>query len=82
MHPQTTEDLEKVDQQRREEFKKYEMEKEFQRQQELAGMDEKHRKEAEKKHDVSMADIEFWIYHCVFISYLIFYEFLLMGSRF
>ncbi|XP_070000048.1 nucleobindin-2 [Penaeus vannamei] len=47
----TTADLEKVDQQRREEFKKYEMEKEFERKQELAGMDDEHRKQAEEKHN-------------------------------
>lgn len=47
---QTTEDLEKVDQERRGEFKQYEMEKEFARQQEMLGMDETHRKEAEEKH--------------------------------
>nr|XP_045584893.1 nucleobindin-2-like isoform X3 [Procambarus clarkii] len=47
----TTEDLEKVDEQRRTEFKKYEMEKEFERQQELGQMDEEHRKQAELKHE-------------------------------
>ncbi|XP_071548087.1 nucleobindin-2 isoform X2 [Panulirus ornatus] len=47
----TTEDLEKVDEQRRTEFKKYEMEKEFERQMELAKMDEEHRKQAEAKHN-------------------------------
>ncbi|XP_064112165.1 nucleobindin-2-like isoform X2 [Macrobrachium nipponense] len=46
----TTEDLEKVDAQRQEEFKKYEMEKEYERQQQLAAMDEEHRKAAEEKH--------------------------------
>ncbi|XP_063585450.1 nucleobindin-2-like [Penaeus indicus] len=50
----TTADLEKVDQQRREEFKKYEMEKEFERKQELAGMDDEHRKQAEDKHNEEM----------------------------
>ncbi|KAK8731806.1 hypothetical protein OTU49_007271 [Cherax quadricarinatus] len=47
----TTEDLEKVDEQRRTEFKNYEMEKEFERQQELAKMDEEHRKKAEAEHE-------------------------------
>ncbi|KAK4305012.1 hypothetical protein Pmani_023072 [Petrolisthes manimaculis] len=46
----TTEDLEKVDQQRRSEFKQYEMEKEFQRHQDLQGMDDQHRQQAEEKH--------------------------------
>ncbi|KAK3875317.1 hypothetical protein Pcinc_019811 [Petrolisthes cinctipes] len=46
----TTEDLEKVDQQRRSEFKQYEMEKEFQRHQDLQSMDDEHRKQAEAKH--------------------------------
>lgn len=46
----TTEDLEKVDAQRQEEFKKYEMEKEYEHQQQLAAMDEEHRKAAEEKH--------------------------------
>ncbi|XP_047487848.1 nucleobindin-2-like isoform X2 [Penaeus chinensis] len=50
----TTADLEKVDQQRREEFKKYEMEKEFERKQELEGMDDEHRKQAEEKHTEEM----------------------------
>ena len=39
-----------MDAQRHEDFKKYEMEKEFDRQQELGGMDEEHRKAAELKH--------------------------------
>lgn len=48
--PQTTEDLNKVDQERKAEFKNYELEKEYTRQQELQHMDETHRKEAEEKH--------------------------------
>lgn len=48
---QTTEDLEKVDKQRRTDFKTYEMEKEFERQQELNAMDEEHRKQAEAKYN-------------------------------
>merc|ERR1739842_115085 len=47
----TTEDLEKVDKQRKQEFNTYEMEKEYERQQELNAMDEEHKKEAEKKHE-------------------------------
>lgn len=46
----TTEDLEKVDNERKKEFKKYEMEKEYSRQQELQQLDDSHRKEAEEKH--------------------------------
>ncbi|KAG0718055.1 Nucleobindin-2 [Chionoecetes opilio] len=46
----TTKDLEKVDQERKKDFKKYEIEKEFDRQQELQEMDDSHRKEAEDKH--------------------------------
>ncbi|XP_042231034.1 nucleobindin-2-like isoform X1 [Homarus americanus] len=46
----TTEDLEKVDEQRRTEFKTYELEKEFERQQELSALDESHRKTAETQH--------------------------------
>lgn len=47
----TTEDLEKVDQERKKEFQTYEMEKEFERKQELNAMDEEHKKAAEKKHE-------------------------------
>ncbi|XP_045123393.1 nucleobindin-2-like isoform X2 [Portunus trituberculatus] len=46
----TTEDLEKVDQERKKEFKKYEMEKEYLRQEEMQSMDDSHRKEVEEKH--------------------------------
>ncbi|XP_063869359.1 nucleobindin-2-like isoform X2 [Scylla paramamosain] len=50
----TTEDLEKVDQERKKEFKKYELEKEYMRQEELQHLDETHRKEAEEKHQQEM----------------------------
>merc|ERR1739842_33763 len=45
----TTEDLEKVDKQRKQEFNTYEMEKEYERQQELNAMDEEHKKGRKKK---------------------------------
>ena len=48
---QTTKDLEELDRQRREDFKKYEMEKEFKYQEELKTLDEEHKKEAMKKHE-------------------------------
>ena len=48
---QTTKDLEELDRQRREDFKKYEMEKEFKYQEELQTLDEEHKKEAVKKHE-------------------------------
>ena len=47
---QATKDLEEVDRKRREEFKKYEMEKEHLRKKELETMDELARAEAERKH--------------------------------
>ncbi|XP_037086650.1 nucleobindin-2-like isoform X3 [Pollicipes pollicipes] len=47
----TTKDLEDLDRQRKEDFQKYEMEKEFKYQEELKAMDAEHRKEAEKKHE-------------------------------
>ncbi|KAF0290683.1 Nucleobindin-2 [Amphibalanus amphitrite] len=47
----TAHDLEELDRKRHEEFKKYEMEKEFNRTRELKKMDKQHREEAEKKHE-------------------------------
>jgi hypothetical protein len=54
----TAKDIEKIDALRHEEFKKYELEKEYQKQKKLHSLDEKHRKEYEaeleaqqKKHD-------------------------------
>ena len=40
-----------MDQQRREDFKKYEMEKEFKYQEGLKAMDEEHKKDAIQKHE-------------------------------
>lgn len=45
----TTKDLDKADKQRKDEFKEYEMHKEFEKQQNLEKMDEEHKKEFEKK---------------------------------
>ncbi|CAL4121295.1 unnamed protein product, partial [Meganyctiphanes norvegica] len=50
----TTQDLEKVDKQRKQEFTTYEMEKEFERQQELNALDEEHKKQEEQKHEEEM----------------------------
>ncbi|XP_043232121.1 nucleobindin-2-like isoform X4 [Amphibalanus amphitrite] len=47
----TTKDLEELDRQRREDFKRYEMEKEFKYQEQLKTLDEEHKKEAVKKHE-------------------------------
>lgn len=43
-----------MDLERKKEFKKYEMEKEYNRQQELQQLDESHRKEAEAKHQIEI----------------------------
>ena len=43
--------MEEVDRQRREEFKKYEMEKEYQYNQSLQNMDDEHKKQAQLKHE-------------------------------
>ena len=44
-------DIEELDKQRRKDFKEYEMEKEFNRTQELKKMDKEHREEAKKKYE-------------------------------
>ena len=46
---QTTADLAEADKKRREEFKEYEMQKEFEKQEQLKALDEEHRKEMEKQ---------------------------------
>ena len=48
---QLTADLKRYDQLRHEEFKQYEMEKEFKYQEGLRAMDEEHKKDAIKKHE-------------------------------
>ena len=46
---QTTKDLEEADRQRREEFKEYEMQKEYEKNQQLNLLDENHKEEFEHK---------------------------------
>ena len=45
LHQQASQDLEDIDKQRRDEFKRYELEKEAEKQDKLSHMDEEHRKE-------------------------------------
>ncbi|XP_046641924.1 nucleobindin-2-like isoform X2 [Daphnia pulicaria] len=52
---QTSKDLEEVDKQRKEEFKEYEMQKEFEHQNKLKGLDEEKRKTEEKAWEEAQA---------------------------
>lgn len=93
MLEQTAEDLAEADKQRREDFKTYEMEKEFEKQQKLKELDDEkqkkyleeleEQKQKHKKHDpvpVTIGSLAWWR---PFLCYalLLFYIFLQVGGR-
>lgn len=88
----TAEDLAEADKKRREEFKSYEMEKEFEKQQKLKEMDEEKKKKyleeleeqkkKHKKHDPVTITIALWRFFC-FASVVFFFAFeVLIASDF
>lgn len=72
---QTTADIAEADRKRREEFKEYEMQKEFEKQEKLRILDEEHKKQLlkdiedknakHKQHDPVSAECSLFVIYCV-----------------